>query len=215
MTDDRPQPANTGAAEQAMRAHLDVWARRRWGAGVRLLHELALGERRIDIVVVGDNDLIGIEVKGPHDRIDEIRMPAQLREFGFYLPELWLAVAPRWENHRIVRRQQVNLLVVGGADAPVKECPARRLRDVHRDDLCCSRVLELLWQAEAAAIAQRTGVIPGPVLSDAPKRKITAMLARLLTGHEIVKQVCLELRARELVGMASDAPLRGGAPPLA
>jgi hypothetical protein len=30
----------------------------------------------------------------------------------------------------------------------------------------------------------------------------------MLSGHEIVKQVCIELRARPLVGLGSDTPMR-------
>ncbi len=61
----------------------------------------------------------------------------------------------------------------------------------------------------AAEIAERTGVIPGCMRSaqmTAPK--IKKMLARLLTGNEILEQVCTELRSRPLVGVHSDPPLR-------
>ncbi len=81
-----------------------------------------------------------------------------------------------------------------------------------RDDPCCSRLLDLLWRDEAAAIAVRTGVIPGRVPKQFNRSKVLSMLARLLTGHEVVKEVCLELRARQLVGMGSGPPLRPAAP---
>ena len=53
-------------------------------------------------------------------------------------------------------------------------------------------------------------------LTREPVWKVKRMLARMLSGHEIVKQVCIELRARPLVGLGSDTPMRelkpGGRP---
>lgn len=202
----RPARANTSIEEQEIRAAVEVWGRKRFG-DVRVIHEFALGERRIDMVLVGRDDIIGVEIKGPRDSLSDGRLTGQLREFNFYLPEVWLAVAPRWLRHAEVRHQR-NLLrpTVTGIEV-VNDKGDGRFRP-ERDEFFCSRLIELLWVEEAARIAQRTDVIPGVTLTREPTWKVKRMLARMLSGHEIVKQVCMELRARPLVGLGSDRAMR-------
>ena len=202
----RPVRANTSVEEQEIRAAVEVWGRKRFG-DVRVIHELALGERRIDMVFVGKDDVIGVEIKGPRDSLSDGRLSEQLREFNFYLPEVWLAVAPRWRKHADVRRRRNLLLQAEGGIEIVKDKGDGKFRP-ERDEFFCSRLIELLWVDEAARIAQRTDVIPGVTLTREPTWKVKRMLARMLSGHEIVKQVCLELRARPLVGLGSDRPMR-------
>lgn len=201
------RPANTSPEEQAMREVVDAWGRARWGADVRVLHELAMGDRRIDMVFVLPADLVGVEIKGPKDGFTKERIGPQIREFRFFLPEVWLVVAPKWESHPLWRSSMgVNKAVV--VDGQVSEQPARERRDALRDDLCCSRLLELLWTSEAHRLARRHGVpdeyAPGRAF---PVGRLKSTIARMLTGHQIVKGVCAELRARTLTGMASDEPL--------
>ena len=198
--------ANTSMEEQEIRAAVEVWGRNRFG-DVRVIHELALGERRIDMVFVCKDDVIGVEIKGPRDSLSDGRLGEQLREFNFYLPEVWLAVAPRWRKHADVRRRRNLLLPAEGGIEIVKDKGDGKFRP-ERDEFFCSRLIELLWVDEAARIAQRTDVIPGVTLTREPTWKVKRMLARMLSGHEIVKQVCLELRARPLVGLGSDRPMR-------
>lgn len=222
-----PARRNEGAETLAIRAALDAWIRDRWGADVRVLHELALGRRRVDLVVVGEHDLAGIEIKGPRDRLDD-RLKGQLETFAYYLPELWLAVPPKWRDHDGYRFCGVNRVVVfpAGSDIEFVEEPRRRrpidrLRassgrardpDPVRDDMCCARLLELCWWSEVAAIAVRTKIIDGAgAWQSMHIGKLRGMLARLLTGHEIVRQVCTELRSRPLTGIGSDAPKARGA----
>lgn len=190
-----------------MREALIPWGRARYG-DVRVLHELVLGDRRIDLVFVGVSDIAGVEVKGPRDSLSDGRLPSQIREFSFYLPEVWLAVAPKWADHKDVRYARANLMTVG-ALGDIAELPPRPKRtDTIRDDLCCSRLIELLWVDETMRIAHRSQVVPGAITKSMPVRKVKSMLARMLPGHEIVKYVCEELRARPLVGLASDGPVR-------
>lgn len=202
-------PANTSSQEQALRVVIDAWARARFGADVRIIHELVLGDRRIDMLIVGVADLVGVEVKGPKDKLDE-RLKGQLRTFQLYLPEVWLAVDAKWRDSNPYRWCGVNRLVI--VDGVAVDEPPRERRDAIRDDLCCSRLLELLWSEETLRIAKRTECpveyMPGKYM---PIPRIKSMLARMLTGHKIVKEVCLELRSRPLTGMASDAPLDRGA----
>jgi len=202
----RPR-ANTSLEEQAIRTMVEAWGRTRFG-DVRIIHELALGERRIDMVFVGRDDIVGVEIKGPRDSLSDGRLPEQLREFNFYLPEVWLAVAPRWLKHRDVKRRQNLLLPTGQGIEVVKDKKKDGKFRPERDEFFCSRLIELLWVDEAARIAQRTDVIPGVTLTREPVWKVKRLLARMLSGHEIVKQVCIELRARPLVGRGSDRAMR-------
>lgn len=183
-----------------MRAAIIAWGRARW-PGVRVIHELACGERRTDLVFVCDRDIVCFEIKSSVDRLD--RLAPQLKEYQRFFPEVWAALAPCWEEDGL--RDIPNRMTVDGAGGTVR-VHGRRLRPF-RDELVCSRLLELLWVSEAQTIAQRTGVIPGtPTRQLAGKTK--KMLARLLTGNQIIAEVCRELRARQLVGRGSDAPMR-------
>jgi hypothetical protein len=202
----RPVRANTSLEEQEIRVAVEAWGRGRFG-DVRVIHELALGDRRIDMVFVGKDDIIGVEIKGPKDSLSDGRLSGQLREFNFYLPEVWLAVALRWQKHRDVKRRRNLLFPTENGIKIAKDKSDGKFRP-ERDEFFCSRLLELLWVDEAARIAQRTDVIPGVTLTREPVWKVKRLLARMLSGHEIVKQVCTELRARPLVGLGSDRAMR-------
>jgi hypothetical protein len=202
----RPIRANTSLEEQDIRVAVEAWGRKRFG-DVRVIHELALGERRIDMVFICKDDIVGVEIKGPRDSLSDGRLSGQLREFNFYLPEVWLAVAPRWQKHRDVRRRR-NLLLASEDGIAIAKDKGDGSFKAERDEFFCSRLIELLWVDEAARIAQRTDVIPGVTLTREPTWKVKRLLARMLSGHEIVKQVCIELRARPLVGLGSDRAMR-------
>lgn len=202
-------PANTSAEEQDMRAVVDAWLRRELG-DVRVLHELALGDRRIDMVAVSVDDLVGVEVKGPKDRLDD-RMDGQLECFANYLPVVWLVVHEKFQDSSKLRnaRFRANVAVVRDGRMVVDPRLTDR-RTWKRDDLCCSRLIERMWGSEVLSIARRCGipheVRPGVSL---PVDRVRGLLARMLTGHEIIKEVCIHLRARTLTGMASDDPVNG------
>lgn len=202
----RPVRANTSMEEQEIRSAVEVWGRKRFG-DVRVIHELALGDRRIDVVFVGQADIVGVEIKGPKDSLSDGRLAHQMREFNFYLPEVWLAAAPRWLQHAEVRHQR-NLLIPTDTGIEIANDKGHGKFRPQRDEFFCSRLIELLWVEEAARIAQRTDVIPGVTPTREPTWKVKRMLARMLSGHEIVKQVCQELRARPLVGRGSDRAMR-------
>jgi len=196
-------PPNRSAEELQLRAAAAAWGRKRL-PGCRVIHELVCGERRADLALVGEKDLIGIEIKSSRDRLD--RLEEQLKEYGRYFPEVWLFVAPKWApaakelaatNIAVAHPDRVEVLRPRKAGAP------------YRDELVTARMLEWLWVEEAARIAGRTQVIPGPVVSRRyPAANVKKLLARLLTGNEIIREVCRELRARPLVGQMSDPPLR-------
>ena len=168
----RPARANTSIEEQEIRTAVEAWGRKRFG-DVRVIHELALGERRIDLVFVCRDDIVGVEIKGPKDSLSDGRLPEQLREFNFYLPEVWLAVAPRWLKHADVKRRRNLLLPTGDGIEIVKDKGDGKFRP-ERDEYFCSRLIELLWVEEAARIAQRTDVIPGVTPARRPAGRSSA-----------------------------------------
>lgn len=187
---------------ERMTAAVTAWGRARW-PGCRVVRELVLGARRVDLVFVCERDLAGMELKSGADTL--ARLEGQMREYGRYVPEVWLAVAPRWLEDEAVDHWGRNLVSVSAAGDVTDRRPGQK---PHRDELVCSRMLELLWRSEAASIAVRAGVIPVRVPKQFGRGKILKMLSRLLTGNEIIAEVCQELRARQLVGVGSDAPLR-------
>ena len=201
-----PQPGVAANVSAETHAHCDAvaaWGRAQW-PDVRVIREMALGARRVDVLFVMASDLVGVEIKGPKDSTD--RLAAQLTEYRYWLPLVYAALDVKFKD----KTKGVwipNLLWIDGQVVTDEHAKYSKWKP-HRDDLCCSRLLDLLWRDEAAAVAVRTGVIPGRVPKQFNRGKILSMLARLLTGHDIVKQVCRELRARQLVGMGSDLPMR-------
>lgn len=185
-----------------MRAAVIVWGRARW-RGCRVIHELVLGERRVDLVFVAERDVIGVEIKSSVDTLT--RLSEQMKEYRRYFPELWALLANKWRDADEVGRQPNVLLFDDDGIVEPERWPGWKPQ---RDELVCSRMLELLWRDEAAAIAVRTDVIPVRVPKQFRRDQILKLLARLLTGNEIISEVCRELRARQLVGLGSDAPVR-------
>jgi hypothetical protein len=184
--------------EARMRLAIAAWGQRRW-PGYRCLHEVPLSEHRIDMVFVGVKDIAGVEIKSSRDRLD--RLDAQVEEYRRWLPEIWVAVAPRWQHHDALQFGRRNLIVVDDCGEGIAGVVEDRLgRRPYRDELVCSRLLGVLYQDEVARIAQRTGVIPGTSPTREPRERILPLLARLLTGNEIMREVCTELRQRPAAG---------------
>lgn len=200
MTDRR----NTGKQEQEMRAAALLFMAERRGIDVRVIHELVLGRRRIDLALIYAADIVGIEIKGPLDSLSGGRLDEQMHEYNFYLPEVWLAVVPKWLDHKHVKWARNLIVLVDGKfqlhGTPIKKKPW----EPWRDEMCCSRVLERLWDGEARAVARRLGLVQTQLLDMMPGEKVKRILARLLTGHEIMREVCTELRSRPLTGIGSD-----------
>lgn len=205
-------PANSESEELRMRAAVTAWGRARW-PGCRVLHELVLGRRRIDLLFVEERDLHGIEIKSGVDTLS--RLKGQLEEYQRYIPEIWVAAAPKWIKDGHIPGVYGNLLSIDSTDTVRQHSPrAANIKDrPARDELVCSRLLDLLWYSEACAIAVRTDVIPIRVQKQMKRGHVLKMLSRLLTGNEIIAEVCACLRARPegMVGHRSDAPMRTGA----
>lgn len=188
---------------EIMRGAIAAWGRTRW-PDVRVMFEVACDDRRIDILFVRPADLIGVEIKASTDTL--ARLVGQAGAYNNWFPEWWLAVAPCWEipiKHPEFARPlwRAGVLVVDAVAAAFEQKSM-----AVRDELVIMRTLEWLWAAEAAAIAERTDVWPGARRYRAKRSKLQPMLARLLTGNEIMREVCRELRSRP-GAVGSDPPM--------
>lgn len=202
-------PAKSESEELRMRAAVTAWGRARW-PGCRVLHELVLGRRRIDLLFVEERDLHGIEIKSGADTL--ARLDGQLEEYQRYVPEVWVAAAPKWLKDGSIPDIYANLISIDSTGAVRQHSPRDKAKPA-RDELVCSRLLELLWYSEACAIAVRTDVIPVRVQKQIKRGHVLKMLSRLLTGNEIIAEVCRCLRERPdgFVGHRSDSPMRAEA----
>lgn len=197
MTERRKQ--NRSSEELAMREAVAAWGRARWPSA-RVVHELVCRECRIDMAFISANHLAGIEIKSSKDKLD--RLEKQLFTFTRYLPEVWLAIEPKWGEDapygspRLTVDLATNKIEVWG-------------QWYKPDRSITAQMLHLLWRDELAAIAGRKRI-------DQSKRAtigfLLPLLARKLTGDEIVEEVCRELRGRAAFAAESDPPIWDEAP---
>ena len=199
-------PRNTSAETQALTFDVIKWFHqdRAHGSDCRVIRELVLGRRRIDLVFVYPSNIVGVEIKSSTDSLSDGRLKDQLIEFGYHLPEVWLAIDACWRDQPDVKYAP-NLLV--SSEAMVVNPRAGWMKAPHKDEMCCSRLLNVLWRSEALAIASRHNLVQVQLARKMNGHHVKQILARMLTGHEVMKEVCRELRSRQLTGIASDAPL--------
>lgn len=199
----------SSAAEIGMRKAVEAWGRQRW-PGARVVHELVVGQRRIDMAFIARDHLVGVEIKSERDVID--RLDGQLATFAKHIPEVWLAIDRKWtdQDHgnwtvgRITVSEGIaieGLIRTNAAGGSfTSQWPARVARRI------TVQMLDLLWAGELQSIAARHGL-------GLPKRasmgRTIPAIARALTGDQIVAEVCAELRARNAFPRfpASDPPV--------
>lgn len=178
-----------------MREKVEAWGRLRW-PGARVFHELNVGECRADMAFIGEDDLILIEIISDKDVVD--RKEKQIKTFREHAPEFWLALSPKWVNSTKLPYVPNRLIV---SESGVEISPFYR---VTQNGLCFNKMLHLIWAEEARAIAARHGCLSNKrqTLSS-----LLPVLAKRLTGQEILTGVCRELRGRGTAHKA-DAPIR-------
>lgn len=192
--------SNRSAEELAMRDAIEAWGRARWPEA-RVVHELVVSQCRIDMAFIAPAHLIGIEIKSSRDVMDRVKR--QLEAFTHHLPEVWFAMAPKWDKVSVYPAGRLTVTEPGG----VIPCPYGS----PRIDPCCTvPMLALLWRAELVTIAARHDL---PHSKRSRIRDLSAAIARGLTGDEIVTEVCRELRGRSAF-WKSDDPIRVTAPRL-
>lgn len=190
------------AEEQQMRDAVVAWGRVRW-PDARVMHELAIGGSRIDLAFVTPQSISGVEIKSSKDTLD--RLEGQLKSYFWALPEVWVAFAPKWLPHfqDEIGSRYGQLLVADGivSDEIQSRNSDYKFRHHPRiDELMTSPLLHLLWVGELRATASMFGV---KAKNRMYGHHLRALLARQLTGEQIIKGVCAQLRARKC-GWAAD-----------
>lgn len=191
-----PTHRNRSSEEFTMRAVIEAWGRPRW-PDARLVHELVVGQCRIDMAFIRPDQIIGVEIKSSKDVMD--RAEKQTTTFTRHLQTVIVAVAPKWKDlkHGFLPHWNGCETVCCGDEVTY---PFLRLKC---NRAVTSAMLELLWASEARQIAGRFRV---PSTQSTPLYKLLPELARKLTGDEIVAQVCQELRARDAFPKGKDHP---------
>lgn len=181
--------------ELMMRDHVEAWGRERW-PDARVFHELVISDCRIDMAFIRPDDLIGVEIKSSKDTLD--RLDKQMRVFRDHIPEVYVALAPKWKDAPGTSWHHNEIIV--------DEAGVQKERYVHkpsRNKTVYSNMLHLIWADEARSIAARKGCLTGPRQT---LESLVRELALVLTGYEILTEVCRELRSRPTKNKA-DAPI--------
>ncbi len=195
-TEQVEQRRNRSSEEFAMRRTLMDWARPRW-PNARIVHELVVGENRVDMALISPDRIIGIEIKSSKDVLD--RADAQVKTFVSHLQTVIVAVAPkhRHPKHGWLPNWSGADTVECGEKVEAKHCAFKENR------LITTPMLHLLWADEARNVAARLRISHS---KSAPLYSIVPEIARKATGDEIVREVCRELRARDAFPKAKDHP---------
>lgn len=167
------------------------------------MHELAVNACRIDLAFVGEADLICVEIKSSRDTLD--RLDRQWDEYNYCLPEVWLAVAPKyaWGKRQPGGPCIVNEIVVDCGSVVSDGTPFQKKRGPARNWHVLSAMPMVLHVAENRRILDRYQIT---CPNRAPQRVMQSLIARNLTGDQIMREVCRELR-RRATGWQADKPL--------
>lgn len=189
---------NRSAEEFEMRRTIEAWGREKWPRS-RVVHELVIAnECRIDMAFIEPTNIVGVEIKSSRDTLD--RFENQMRVFSAHIPLVIAAVAPKWldeHNWFIAAERCPNWVICAGGRVESGGYIAEPRREI------TAQMLALLWADEARAIAARAGI---RLERQTPLYKVVPMLARALTGDEIVRETCRELRARDAFPRRADHP---------
>lgn len=199
-----------------MRVALEGWGRARYPSA-RVMHELPVGGCRIDLAFVTTTHLFGVEIKSSKDTLD--RLDKQIEHFTRCLPEVWVAIAEKWipafsPGSDTGLPWKVGRLIVEGGAVREKIPFGQGYASPHPaiiDKMLTTSMLHLLHVPELVALATAHRL---PHRKRAPSRDLMTLLARSLTGDDVVAGVCGQLRARP-TGWQADAPhtLPACAPP--
>lgn len=187
-----------------MREAVIAWGRVRW-PGVRVMHEVAAGWCRADLAFVGEEHLVAVEIKSSRDTLS--RLEKQSDTFSKYFPEVWLAVAPKHlEGVSEKKHYNTGLIVVdqGQVSEDIAYAHGRIWRTPARVDRGMTvPCLHLLIGPELLSICKRMRL---PCRSRMRTTDFFTLIVRRLTGDEIVREVCRELRGRSNAWVA-DPPI--------
>jgi hypothetical protein len=113
--------------------------------------EICTGKARADMAVITDR-LIGIEIKGPQDKLD--RLPNQVSQYSKCFDQVVLIV------HEILARDAIRIVprwwgVVVGADKNGNSSYRWKRRPAENCEVDVGAVLALLWRTEIEALFLR------------------------------------------------------------
>jgi hypothetical protein len=199
------------ASERAIRDAVAAFLRRELPTA-RIVHELVCGGSRADLAAIERERVLLFEVKSEKDVLT--RLPTQLRDFTGSAHGVVLVAHEKWFDktpynngsprlawpHRADWRHDVWVYPETTPD-PYRSyqwrLPRRTLAQPHAAALLC-----LLWKAELLAEAERHRIA---VSGRSRVPDIIELMAWHMTGAEIARAACRQLRARPFP--EADAPI--------
>lgn len=197
------------AIRDALVAHLRAVAPRG-----RIVHELVVGECRADIAVVEPERLILFEIKSERDTLD--RLDRQMKTFAALSHGAVAVLHERWFDRTPYNDGKPRMAfdgAHGGFDVwsfPAPDLAVYRYASAYRWDTPRPSIrqprafdfLNLMWRDEMAVEAGRHRISCGPRANMA---QMAEQMAYLMTGREIARAVCRQLRLRSFP--EADAPI--------
>jgi hypothetical protein len=186
---------NRSSEEFVMRRAVETWGRAIW-PNARLVHELVVRNTRIDMAFILPTAIIGVEIKSSKDVL--ARAEKQINTFHQHMQTVFVALAPKWQGSHgaLPHFFGAQSVICGEAVVHPRVMPKE-------DRFVTTSMLHLLWGDEARSIAGRMRV---SCLKTTPLYRVLPDLARMLTGDEIVREVCREIRARDAFPKSKDHP---------
>lgn len=200
------------AAEERIRVKAEAAMRRRW-PGARIVHELQLeqGGIRIDLAAIGEDFLALAEIKSERDVLKRLR--SQIGRAMDVADEVWIVVAEKHEAAIAeIRRSygephteaEATRRAIQGARTMVERLGldgglhldtwSMRDRPNTPDPRCR---FDLLWRDEmASALGRHFGGAAIAVSSKMTRSYMTGLAIEHMTGRELRRAVCAQLRDR-------------------
>lgn len=198
-------------AEERIRAKAVEAMRRRWPSA-RIVHELQLeqGGIRIDLAAISDDFLAVAEIKSERDVLK--RLPSQIRRAIAVADEVWICIAAKHEAALSEIRSSYGAAGSEAEDARRAIQGARVMVErldldggLHVDSWSMRnrpntpdprRRFDLLWRDEqASALARHFGGMVGSA-GKLTRDYMTAQAIEHMTGRELRRAVCAQLRDR-------------------
>lgn len=203
------------ADERAIRDAVHDWLRVNC-PGDRVIHELVVGGCRADLAAVGSERVVLFEIKSRKDKLD--RLAEQVRQFSRASHDTVVVADERWFDRTPYangadRFVPSEALSAGAGHAAVWAYPEDRDRRINgvwsfqrwsyeRPQPHAARLLELLWKEELLRECFRHR-ISATTRTTCPD--MTREMAWHMTGKEIARAVCRQLRQRPFP--EADAPI--------
>ncbi|MBO9624189.1 MAG: hypothetical protein J7500_15885 [Sphingomonas sp.] len=182
----------------------------------RIIHELVVGGCRADLAAVEPERVTLVEIKSERDTLK--RLPEQVRQFGRAAHQVVVVAHERWWDTKPYdngspRFAPSDELQDGAAGHGIWAYPEVAEHKPYgawnmprhwsaRPEPHAARLLELCWRAELLAECHRHRI---PATARSTRTTMIRDMAWLMTGREIVRAVCRQLRQREFP--EADAPI--------